>query len=526
MTLIEQVNQLVEKIGKTGIGVRDALAIIGMTLEDRRYGFETVVPSQTFGNLNRLVDLTVHGAKIEQFSPKGKRQPFHTLEIHTEEGDILGHLNMISLRRRIPCYYLVYVEVLLPFRGMGLGNRILTAFIEFAKAKSSIGILDNIIPSDDPTYEIYTKLGWKKLEDLIGHNGEAQGNYMVFIPDSFQTDDLKNELIKILFNLSKKRSVIEMHDNEDMVRRTIQEFQSVYSALMQLFDTELQRDPSNPLMPFLFTRLTTKLIGFRRRIATLIGYTGGESLEQIVFSDRVKELLIQPYSMWNSPEDRNQVWGDRSLLYHLPDGLKNEPTFFIEGLQSYERPYLSRWIEKNGKDPSKSLKIADLLDLGFDPTRLKEFHHRGVNYIFERISPHLFLGLFLKMRFLKKIETVVQEWRFRGTAIRTNPILLIFCDKGNLYVLRKKVEGIHSQEALDQLRTSPHLKEMNRVVGIDLILVRTINDFRDWLKVRFKSVYRKETEELTYFFPWDIRRNIPKVQVDDKGISIEGLWIA
>ena len=150
---------------------------------------------------------------------------------------------------------------------------------------------------------------------------------MVFVPDSIQTHDLKNKLIKSLFNLNKKRPVIDMHDNEDMVKRTIEEFRSVYQALEELFNAEISSGTSNPLMRFMFTRLTTKLIGFRRRIASLIGYTGGESLEQISFSDRIKELHILPYSLWKSENDTCGIWGDKEVLRNLPGKLKEEPTF-------------------------------------------------------------------------------------------------------------------------------------------------------------------------------------------------------
>ncbi len=72
-----------------------------------------------------------------------------------------------------------------------------------------------------------------------------------------------------------------MHDNEDMVGRTIEEFRSIYEALVKLFSKELASGDSTPLLRFMFTRLTTKLIGFRRRISMLTGYTGGESLQQL-----------------------------------------------------------------------------------------------------------------------------------------------------------------------------------------------------------------------------------------------------
>ena len=260
------------------------------------------------------------------------------------------------LKSVIPCYYLVYVEVMPSFRGLGLGDRILNAFMEFVRDKKAVGLLDNIIPPGEITYEIYTKLGWRKIKDHIG-NGVADGwgNYMVFVPDSVQLDDFKNKLVKFLFNLSKKRPVIDMHDNEDMVKRTIEEFRSIYRALEELFHVEISSGNSNPLMRFMFTRLTTKLIGFRRRIAALIGYTGGESLEQISFSDRIKELPILPYSLWNLEKDHVGIWGEKEVLRSLPSRLTEEPTFFIESLPIYERPYFHDWMEKVKTRPFRSL---------------------------------------------------------------------------------------------------------------------------------------------------------------------------
>ena len=525
--LPEQIAEIKERIDRAGIGLKDALSVIDLTFEDQIGRIEAPSPYEAFTGLDKLIDLTAHGAKIERFKPRDNRQPFHTLEIHTEEGDVLGYLNMIYLKRMITCYYLVYVEVMPPFRGLGLGYRILKDFIEFAKEKKAVGLLDNIIPPEEVTYEIYTKLGWKNIKDLIG-NGvpDGGGNYMVFVPDSIQAHDLKNKLIKLLFNLSKKRPVIDMHDNEDMVKRTIQEFRSVFQALEGLFDAEISSGTSNPLMRFMFTRLTTKLIGFRRHIAALIGYTGGESLEQISFSDRIKELQILPYSLWKSEKDHGGIWGDKQVLLNLPGKLKEEPTFFIEGLPFYKRPYLYDWMGKMGTHPSQPLKISDLLDLGFDPTRSREFHHEGVDYIFERVSPHFLNSLVKKRRFLRKIERCVSRLKFQGTILRINPILLIFKDRGNIYALRKRVPGIHSQEALDQLRTSLYLREMNHAVGIDRAMVRTINDIRIWLETRSNSHFKQEIEDLTYFFPWDIDRNIPRVHVDASGASLAMIWIA
>jgi GNAT superfamily N-acetyltransferase len=470
--------------------------------------------------------MTAHGATIGRFKPGDERQRFHTLEINTEEGEALGYLNMVYLRRNLPCYYLVYVEVLSSFRGLGLGQKILKAFMEFVREKKALGLLDNIIPPAEPTYEIYRNLGWKNVKEYVNGNGEeGLENYMVFVPESVQTETLKKELVRILFLLKKKRPVIDMHDNEDMVKRTIEEFRSVHKALLQLFDKELSTGTPSPLMHFMFTRLAVKLLGFRRRITTLIGYTGGESLEQISLADRVKGLPIQPYSLWNVKNDAVEIHGEKQLLRNLPEDLRKEPTFFIEDLPLYERPYLRNWIKKKGTPSPRHLKIADILDLGFDPTRLREFRHEGIAYIFERISPHFFPSLVRKWRFLKRIGKKTQDLRFHGTAVQINPPLLIFRDKGNIYVLRKKVEGIHSDEALDQLKTALNLREMNHLTGIDRALMRVINEIRDQLR-GFSPRLQKEVEDLTYFIPWDIEKNMPRIQVDDSGISLGTLWIA
>jgi hypothetical protein len=276
----------------------------------------------------------------------------------------------------------------------------------------------------------------------------------------------------------------------------------------------------------MFTRLTTKLIGFRRQITSLIGYTGGESLEQVSISNQVKKLPIQSYSLWNLKKDHVGIWGDKNLLQNLPQKMKDEPTFFIEDLPLYKRPYLHAWMKRMRNHPSQLLKISDLLDLGFDPTRLREFHHEGTNYIFERISPHLFFSLLKKRRLLRKIENIVSGFRLRGAVIRINPILLIFRDRGNIYALRKKVEGIHSQEALDQLRTSPLLREMNQTVGIDRLILRVIHEIKDGLMYNLNPSFHQEIEDLTYFFPWDIEKNFPRICVDISSISMGKIWIA
>lgn len=516
-----------ERLKKAQIGLKDTFAVFDMAFENQLKGFRDLFPYEVFEGLDELIERTVHGTKIERFKPQQDRRPFHTFEIHTEGGEILGHLNMIYLRRPLPCYYLVYVEVLPPFRGRGLGNKILKAFREFAEDKGAVGLLDNIIPSEEPTYDIYTKLGWKSIEELIGDRMvNGNGDYMVFIPSSVKPSGLKDKLLKLLYKIKKKRAVIDMHDNESMVKRAIEEFRSVHGVLEQLFEIELSTGIATPFMRFMFTKFVTKVLGFQRRIVTLLGFTGGESLEQISISDRIKDLPVQSYSLWDSKDGHIDMWGEDEIIQSLPKELKKEPTLFIESLPLYRRPYLIAWMEKGVGDHSLNLKISDLLELGFDPTKLREFRYDGVDYIFERVSPGFLPSIEKKMKFLSKIAESILARRFCNATVQVNPPLAIIRNRGNLYIFRKKVDGIHSEEALDQLRTSLSLKTMNREVGIDRTIIVTINEINKGLMKVFGSDHRNEIEDLAFFVPWDLERNIPKVIVDVKGISLDAVWVA
>jgi hypothetical protein len=525
--MVSEIPGIKEKIESSGIGLKDALAVIGMTLEDQQ---TRQLPQQhyvIFEGLHGLIDQTVHGTKIERFLPDGKGRNYHTFEIHTQEGEVLAYLNMIYLRKPIPCHYLVYVEVVSPFRGRGLGNKILRAFKAFVEEKGTVGLLDNIIPQEEVTYGIYTKLGWRGVEDLIG-NGmfNKSGNYMVYVPTSIKIADLKGKLTQLLFNLLKKRPVIDMHDNEAMVKRTIQEFRSVYEALERLFEKELSSGTYTPIMRFMFTKFVTKLLGFRRRITELLGYTGGESLEQITISERIKELPIQPYSLWGSDKTAVEKSLEEGFTGDLPEELSNEPTLFIESLPLYRRPYLSSWIERKGEPKSHDLKISDLLELGFDPTRLRQFYHGGKDFIFERLAPRFLRSIAKKRIYFPEIAERAKGMRFNNAAIRTNPPLAIIQNRGNVYVLRSQVEGIHSEEAMDQLRGSTLIKGMNHAVGIEKAVAKTINEIKNWLRSGVSPALGVEIEELTFFVPWELERNTPQVLVDVSGVSLNSIWIA
>lgn len=526
MRLSDQVAEIGERIEKTGVHLKDALSAIDMTFDDQLDRLNLSSPYAAFAGLSSLIDQAIRGAKIERFHALDAGRGFHTLEIKSESGETLGSLSMLHLRKPVSCYYLVYVEVMPPFRSFGLGNRILSAFMQFLRDEGAIGLLDNIIPADDPAYALYIRLGWSVLSDILERESSAdRGTQMVYVPDSVPTGGLRGKLEGLLIKLQNERPVIELRDNEDMIRKTIDEFRSIYGVLLSLFKAEIEAGISQPLMQFMFTRLATKLIGFQRRIKTLIGFIGEDVLAQIPFKE-VMEVPIQTYSLWDLEQEDAGVWGDNETLRSLPSALKEDPTFFIESLPVYRRPYLQNWLQNRTGGYLPPLKVGDLLDCGFDPTRLKEFRYGGIDYIFERTSPLFFPSLMNRRSFLKKAEKDLWRNRFCGARIDVNPILLIFRDRGNTYILRRKVAGIHSHEALDQLKSVHHLKTLNRAVPVDRAITNTIKEVKDSLRKKFGSGYKQEIDDLTVFVPWNIEENLPNLHVEVSRVSLGSVWIA
>ena len=434
---------------------------------------------------------------------------------------------MLYLKKPIPCYYLVYVEVATLFRRKGLGNLILKAFRDFLIKKSAIGILDNIIPREDPTYDIYVKLDWRPVEEVTLSSAPGEdGVYMIFVPPNFAGKDLKDPVLKLLHHLKRKRPTIDMRDNELMVERTIKEFKELYAALLTYFQPELEKGEQSSLMRFMFTRFVTKLLGFRRRIGQLLGYTGGESLQQIVLDLGVRSLPVQSYAPRELAGNPSFEFGDREMWLNLPEGLKKYPARIVESLPNYRRPSLVSWMETTGISSSDSLTIGDLLDLGFDPTRLKEFTFGKEEFIFERLQPRMLHQVQRKRDLLERIAEELGGVRICNALVQCNAPLLVIRDRGNGYVLRRRVEGIHWEEAAEQLQVVPRLQGLNRSLGIERLILSTVRRTAEWVRNRISEEESSVMDDLTYFVAWNPDTNQPKLQVDFAGSSLESIWIA
>lgn len=529
--MINTSTQHIEPDSGTGNGDRlslnERLALISLIDEGMRGGSaDTPMISDLFSNLWDLVSETISGSKIDRLKPEETRDGFSVFEINAETGENLGRLHMLYLKKPIPCYYLVYVEVAPPFRRKGLGNRILEHFREFLKEKSAVGILDNIIPEEDLTYDIYSKQSWEPIEAFIGNGTGPDENYMVWIPPKLYGKSLRKPLLKLLVHLRRKRESIDMRENEVMVRRTITEFKELYSALCAYFGDDPARAGASPLARFMFTRFTTKLIAFRRRIGELIGYTGGESMEQIVLTPEIAALPVQSYAPYDMSEGGYTMTGDEALCSRIRKIMKKHPSRFIESLPVYGRPSFISWMKSRKVREDHKLTIGDLMDLGFDPTRLKEITIDGIDYIFERIQARQLPKIERLKELLSALEPEIAGRTVHNARLMVNPPLLTIRDRGNAYILRRKVDGIHLDEALEQIQVSPALKGLNESLNLNRLFIRTVAEAVDLVSEKKGLSLESVHDLVTFFVSWNLTKNHPGIMVDFAATCLQTVWLA
>jgi len=514
------------------LNLSERLSLVALIDEGMRRGLSKApVSADLFDNLWELVGTTAKGGRINRLPfPKtdtDSQNGFQMFEIKAETGENLARLNMIYLKKPMPCYYLVYVEVAAPFRRKGLGHQILKSFADFLRQKSAVGILDNIIPQEDPTNDVYLKQSWIPAENIIGNlMFYKDNNYMIFIPPSMKNRDLKQPLLKLMYHLKRKRAVIDIRENETMVKKTLNEFRELYQTLMTYFHSELEGPQSSVFMRFLFTRFVTKFIAFRRRIGDLVGYTGGESTEQIVLNASIDKLQVKSYAPREFAKEDAVVVGALGLLSKLPEELKQKPAQIIESLPNYRRPNFLLWLEEHHKTYEDSLTLGDLMDLGFDPTRLKEIEIDGKTFIFERVQARQIDVLQERGELVSRISDEMPNTKIKSAQLKANPILLIIRDRGNGYVLRRKIEAIHWEEAIEQLQRNPKLKSVNEAVKLDRIILETVKTTATTISHQLEVERDTVIDQLTPFVSWDLENNRPKMVVDFTFSYLESIWIA
>ena len=205
---------------------------------------------------------------------------------------------------------------------------------------------------------------------------------------------------------------------------------------------------------------------------------------------------------------------------------KKHPARIIEALPNYRRPSLVAWMECGSISSTDTLTIGDLMDLGFDPTRLKEINIGGDEFIFERIQPRLLTHVRNINNLFERCGSEISGATARHARLGFNPAVLVIRDSGNAYVLRRKLQGIHWEEAVEQLQGAPRLQELNRSMSLDRIIMTTVRETAKWLASKMEREDEPLMDYLAYFISWDLEWNQPKIIVDGSGSYVETVWLA
>jgi hypothetical protein len=172
------------------------------------------------------------------------------------------------------------------------------------------------------------------------------------------------------------------------------------------------------------------------------------------------------------------------------------------------------------------LTIGALLNLGFDPTRLKEIVIHHERFIFDRMQTRQLAELKEREGLLKRIQSEMFHARPSNAQLRVNPPLLTIQDRGNAYVLRRKVAGIHWEEAIEQLQSVPNLKSMNGSMKIDRVILGTVRNANQMMAETLGLREETITDSLACFVPWDLECNQPRLMIDFTNVYLESVWMA
>ena len=184
------------------------------------------------------------------------------------------------------------------------------------------------------------------------------------------------------------------------------------------------------------------------------------------------------------------------------------------------------WLEKNHKTYEDTLTLGDLMDLGFDPTRLKEIEIERETFIFERVQARQIPALQERGELVSRISNEMPNTKIKSAQFKTNPILLIIRDRGNGYVLRRKIDAIHWEEAIEQLQSNPNLKSTNDAVKLDRIIMETVKNAATTIARQMNMERETIIDQLTPFVSWDLINNRPKMVIDFAFSYVETIWIA
>jgi hypothetical protein len=105
--------------------------------------------------------------------------------------------------------------------------------------------------------------------------------------------------------------------------------------------------------------------------------------------------------------------------------------------------------------------------------------------------------------------------------------LLIIRDRGNAYVLRRKLAGIHWEEAKEQLEIEANLQQLNALLSVDRVITKSIKATAQWVDSRLNQDEEGVMDPSNYFVSWNLESNTPVLNVHVAGtVSAQTIWIA
>jgi hypothetical protein len=93
-------------------------------------------------------------------------------------------------------------------------------------------------------------------------------------------------------------------------------------------------------------------------------------------------------------------------------------------------------------------------------------------------------------------------------------------------VLRKKIPGIHWEEAVEQLQGAPRLQQFNKSLGVDRVITATVRQTAEWLRSNLDAEESALVDHLAFFVSWDLDTNQPGLSVDVSGSYVSTIWLA
>ncbi|MCP4665666.1 MAG: hypothetical protein GY849_04790 [Deltaproteobacteria bacterium] len=79
---------------------------------------------------------------------------------------------------------------------------------------------------------------------------------------------------------------------------------------------------------------------------------------------------------------------------------------------------------------------------------------------------------------------------------------------------------------MEQLQSAPHLKAINRAIGIDKMVLATVRKANDMIAHELGMGNEALTGLLTSFVSWDLKTNRPQLVVDFGATFLKSVWVS